>query len=647
MEYEFPTEFNEFGLNIKSPTVQYLAQLIEQGGGKLPPIFKGVGNCTGPVPGIPFVEQMKPFLQGYEGREIDMDSTLYQFGSPIPIAKEINRCNNENRQKQSMNYYSSQNVSQTQKNINYDTDQLYQTPMHFNQQQYGYYNQQPNMQYQQQNFGYNNTYPQQQQTYQMGNGSYQQQYGYNNMNPQYQQQQYGYYNQQPNMQYGYNTNMYPQPQYANNGKHKIAYSCGRWWDTTDTRLKGPCPPQDHQELQTGYVWNGYYMEKTPEQRQKEFKALQEYFQEVGYVLQGYYIPTKMEDFYNFFDVPMDPPPLLQQPQQQKTSFTWDDVYQAEENAKKFVERMMGPHDESEEHFHQVMGELYRQGKVGFGSYSSLANGGLEYTTDNGVTVNSPKYNPFGFGGVYHYNNQYYQQQMELQKQIESSNNQMAKMYQIFGNIDKQQMSPEEIAKQEQIKKVQQEEMNNIAARRQRNFIYETQYDNFVNYVKNYCTSSDTPGYVSPMKQAYADHYNKVWDDRHKRVNLDMSFREFMIEGGYAAITFDEMRYQSKERAKKLIRFYDDFTARDAIHYKMPFYDPMSGTSIKGFSINDGEIHIELPPELVQQNYNDRRQVFFNKIMGPRNDGILPTDAEFFAQQAQMAQYAPPQQFMRM
>lgn len=533
--------------------------------------------------------------------------------------QQTNNCYYQNQDMN--NYYQQPVYSYGQMNNNYyqpnNMAGYNQNPYNQNMN-YGYYQQPMN------NMGYNqgNYYYQPQQNYgydqQMMNNSY-----YPNIYPQ--QQPYGYdpY-QQPQQSYGY----YQQPAYNIPNNNNIGFPMVYDHKAYNDSL-----------LQQYRASGGYPMTVRSGDHYEEYNPGFEYF----------YYPTKQEidAAYNYFSNSCDDtaaflssdPTVV--PESTRRFNEWLSQFDPpkpktpEEQIMEFLERRNGPHDESDEHFHEMARKLYQEGKISLGTYTAVANGGFEYTTDNGVTVNrnncmvdnnNYSYSPFGWGNYNYMNRQSYEQYMAQQKAYEQHVDAMNLAFNVarrFNGITDQDI---QIQQQQQMQEYRNQQIQNIKLQK----IARQDYmqDMFAESVKN-CTYSDEPGYISPTKQNAIDHFNKVYKERHKRVDPDMSFKEFMIGGGYAQILYDDIRYQNRKEVQNLINLYEDINCKDFIHNTASFYDVQTGKAPKGFRMNKNEIEISVPPELMNQGYDMRRATFFSQIQKGHKHA-LQDDTQYLA-----------------
>lgn len=331
----------------------------------------------------------------------------------------------------------------------------------------------------------------------------------------------------------------------------------------------------------------------------------------------------------------------------------------------FSERLKNqPQQISDEHYYNTMRKMYNEGKITLAEYTSCANGGMEHITDSGyhayadsgyyynqAAAQQNNMNPFGWGGYYGNRQMMMQQYEEQQKHIQNQMENAALAQRVadrFNGITEQDRINAQKEYAEQYNK--QAKLQRDLAVRQYN---DAMYDNMINAFRQHVESgkrSDQKGYISPLKQAVLDHVDKTYDQRHKHVSENMSFEEFMIGGGYADIYFADMKYKNRKEMEKVTNIYDDFVCRTAIHESALFYDPRTGMSQKGLRLNNNEIELSMPPEMMAQKYGERRQRFFTRISQGRQAGVLPTDAEFFALQNQMQKNGtgmvmiPPSQF---
>ena len=101
----------------------------------------------------------------------------------------------------------------------------------------------------------------------------------------------------------------------------------------------------------------------------------------------------------------------------------------------------------------------------------------------------------------------------------------------------------------------------------------------------------------------------------------------MENGVYGDIIMNDMQYEMDRRKHNLVRMYDEIFVKNNINQLSPFYDPIGDYSLKGFKINKNELEIEVPPELVKQDYQNRKNKFFNTVFNNKTDNI-PSDTAY-------------------
>lgn len=520
----------------------------------------------------------------------------------------------------------------------YSYNQYYNNPQAYQQPQMGYYQQNTYpQQYYNNTMGYYST-PQQQQT--MGYYYPQQQYAQqampayqqpqqmgfdpslaqqiNNCNNNYNQQQMAYYSS-GQQQYGQQAmpgyQAYQQQQIYNaqmnyNGKIKLFYANGTCYniDGSDGYI-----PTDHVGQAITRNPHSYDRKYLREERRNRERAMIDYVwkKDVGTIHRG-----DMKQRYELVNPTPDP---------DEPGFEWDIVDQM----RTVAERAKGPHDESDQHYYDTVQQLYKEGKISFARYATVANAGIEHVNENGYHAYDPNqqvYKAFGFGGMgagYYQTSAYYEEQQKIQQNQANAYNMIQKISDRFCGITEQEAV--------QIDKVAEQNAINDYYRMALQQTTEAQQNAFTALVKS-GKQSDEKGYVSLDKEKYMNSYGKTYEERHKNVDANMSFKDFMCNGGYADMYFDDVKWQNKQKMKSLVRVYDDLFCRNGINQFAQFYDVFNATSAKGVSIKDGELHIELPPEIAARHYSDRRQIFFNRISQHRNSAILPTDVEFLSGQ---------------
>lgn len=461
----------------------------------------------------------------------------------------------------------------------------------------------------------------------------------------------GYYYPQPQQQYNYNQQSYQQPMCNNQQMQGMGYY------NNQSQMYGMATYQQPQ-----YTQQGYY--------QPMYNNQMQYNQQYNIPQQGYYNPQQQayqqptyQQNFNPYVQQTDPYAELAAHYGYPNPNDREAICEQGRKAEAMLQAAMypqqnnngwnqhstdpfpdysNPKDIEETHFYETVAKMYNEGKVSKGTFAAVANAGIEHITDSGATVYA--YKPFGFGSYGYYNpQQYYEQQ---QKEQELYNNNLAAFAIAAKVVNKfYGKSDEEIQQEQQIQYEQQVTLYN---RQMNQLMYETDYNMFVAQIKSGITS-DSKDYVSPLKAKICEHYDKVWNEREKVASHDMSFDEFMNGGGYAKIVFGDIKYENKKQMDKLVNLYDDVMSRNIIHQYSPFYDPVTGTSMKGVRINKNEIEISLPPELLKERYNERKEVFFNEIGHAKHSADLPTDAEFFAKlamQQQQLSYQQPIPYMR-
>lgn len=275
----------------------------------------------------------------------------------------------------------------------------------------------------------------------------------------------------------------------------------------------------------------------------------------------------------------------------------------------------------EQQEYNTMKQMYLNGAIGVGQYAAMANGGIEHTTPNGTVVfqqyqPSPIYSPYGYS--YQQNMQYYQHQQELYTNNAEAFSIAARVVNRFFGINE--------AESARIAEHQQKYEESLQRRLQEEAIVEMQNTAFADAMKK-SFYSDQKGYMSPEKKKIIEHYNKVWERRHKHIPEDYTMYDLQYNGLYAEIIFDDMRYYEKERMKNLVMLYDDMTTRNTIAGASPFYNPFTGTSMRGFKINKNEITITVPPEIAAERYKERREIFLDSTY--RNyDVNIPDDVSY-------------------
>lgn len=280
--------------------------------------------------------------------------------------------------------------------------------------------------------------------------------------------------------------------------------------------------------------------------------------------------------------------------------------------------------QQEAYEYEKLKQMYEEGKITQAQYAAYANAGIEHTTPAGTHVYAQNSNPqyYGWGGVsFGYNNQEY---IQRQKAAQEAAYQNSLAFEIARSINNKffGISDQETA-QNQISLEQYE--RSLNERRRQEAEIELTYDMFAEQFKG-AIYSDQKGYLSPRKEQAWRQFNAVWADRHKNIPENYTFKDFMENGVYADIIFDDMQYEMDRRRHNLVRMYDEIFVKNSISQLSPFYDPVGDYSLKGFKINKNELEIEVPPELVKQDYQNRKNKFFSTVFNNKTDNIPPDTA---------------------
>lgn len=507
-------------------------------------------------------------------------------------------------------YYNNQPQMQQYSNQMFVNQYQQQQATYNTNPQMGYYYQQPQQQYN--NQIYSNPYAYQQQSYNY-NPNMAQQISYANNNPQ-QMNNMGYYSQQQSQ-------MQPQNNVPLNSKGKpkiqLYYSNGRCYnmDGSDGQFL-----MDELGMQINANPHAFDRKLLRAEHRNRERAFIDYIREKD--PESVFIRSDYDDDYILVNPTPDPT---------KPGFEWDIVDQMRVMSEKSpVSSIASQQDITDDHYYNAMQQMYKEGLISFNRFSANANAGLEHINDNGYHAYAPNgFRAFGFGGnTVGYYNPYASQQQEMH---DNHNKAMAKAFKVMqrglGITDEEVKAADERAQKQATADYYKREFQRAT---------EMQQNAFTNFIKQ-GKQSDAKDYISPEKYKYMKHYNSVFDARHKHVDPDMSFHDFMCNGGYADIYFADIKYQNKLKMDNLVRVYDDMFCRNGINQFAAFYDAFNATSPKGVTIKDGELHIEVPPEIAARHYSDRREEFFTRIFNRQNPAILPTDAEFFA-----TQYSAPQ-----
>ncbi len=269
-------------------------------------------------------------------------------------------------------------------------------------------------------------------------------------------------------------------------------------------------------------------------------------------------------------------------------------------------------------------QMYEEGKITQAQYAAYANAGIEHTTPAGTHVYGAQIQPnYGWGAVsFGYNNQEYIQRQKEAQELAYQNQlafEIAKnINNKFFGIDNQDAAKNQIAKEQYERSLNE--------RRRQEAEIELTYDLFAEQFKG-AVYSDEKGYLSPRKEEAWRQFNTVWEDRHKNIPTNYTFKDFMENGVYGDIIMNDMQYEMDRRKHNLVRMYDEIFVKNNINQLSPFYDPIGDYSLKGFKINKNELEIEVPPELVKQDYQNRKNKFFNTVFNNKTDNI-PSDTAY-------------------
>lgn len=691
---------NDYCLNMNNSKVQelvngtYVTNELSGNRFRFPPNFditKLRGKCNPKFfPELYEGVSKNPADYGFEGPEI----TSYSVPEGVDPTEYIQACDasryaaearkrdgmntNQNATNMAMNsaqpatnYSMGYGYSQPEINSNGFVQMPQQNQMNYGNDLYGqlasYYGYQPGDNYAQQNQQvYANPYAYQQQTaYNQQYYTQLQQMQYNNQmysNPYQQQYNQMYSNpyayQQPQQSYNYNPSMAQQISYANNyqqmgyyqpqmqqmngmayygqqpqmqqqnnvplnsqGKPKIQlyYSNGRCYnmDGSDGQFL-----MDEIGMQINANPHAFDRKMLRAEHRNRERAFIDYIREKD--PESVFIRADYDDDYILVNPTPDPT---------KPGFEWDIVDQMRVLSERpAMNNTMNQQEISDDHYYNAMQQMYKEGLISFNRFSANANAGIEHINDNGYHAYAPNgFRAFGFGGVNAgYYNPYATQQQEM---YNNHNSAMARAFKVMqrglGITDEEVKAADERAQKQATADFYKQQMQRTT---------EMQQNAFTNFIKQ-GKQSDEKDYISPEKYKYMKHYNTVFDARHKHIDPDMSFYDFMCNGGYADIYFADIKYQNKLKMDNLVRVYDDMFCRNGINQFAAFYDVFNATSPKGVTIKDGELHIEVPPEIAARHYNDRRETFFTRIFNRQNAAVLPTDAEFFATQYSAPQFA--------
>lgn len=282
--------------------------------------------------------------------------------------------------------------------------------------------------------------------------------------------------------------------------------------------------------------------------------------------------------------------------------------------------------QQETYEYEKLKQMYVEGKITPAQYAGFANAGIEHTTAAGTHVyaqpQQPQYS--GWGGVtFGFNTQEY---IQRQKAAQEAAEQNRLAFELCCKINNNYFGiTEQEAEETHSKRVAYEQSLNERKRQEAEIEYT--YDMFAEQFKG-AVYSDQKGYMSPAKEQAYKQFNSVWDDRHKNFNEHYTLTDLMKKGVYADIVFGDMQYAMDRHRHNLVRMYDEIFVKNSISTLAPFYNPNGGGfSYKGFKINKNELEISVPPELIKQDYQNRRETFFNTVYNNRTDN-LPADEEY-------------------
>lgn len=570
-------------------------------------------------------QQVNQMNYGYQYGEYYTQPQQQVYTNPYAYQQQNPQMNGYYSNQPQMQQYTNQMyANQYQQQVAYNNPQMgyyYQQPQQYNNQVYANpyaYQQQPvynqQMAYyqqpQQQSYNYNPSMAQQ-----ISYANNNQQMGYYN-NPQQTNNMGYYYQQQPQMMQQNNVPLNSQ------GKPKIQlyYSNGRCYN-----MDGSDGQFLMDELGMQINANPYAFDRKllrAEHRNRE-RAFIDYIREKD--PESVFIRSDYDDDYYLVNPTPDPT---------KPGFEWDIVDQMRVMSEKTPMSSIASQKEiTDDHYYNAMQQMHNEGLISLNRYAANANAGLEHINENGYHAYAPNgFRAFGFGGNRAgYYNPYAAQQQEMQ---DNHNKAMTRAFKVMqrglGITDEEVQAADDRAQKQAVADFYKQEFQRAT---------EMQQNAFTNFIKQ-GKQSDEKDYISPEKYKYMKHYNQVFEERHKHIDPDMSFYDFMCNGGYADIYFADIKYQNKQKMDNLVRVYDDMFCRNGINQFAAFYDAFNATSPKGVSIKDGELHIEVPPEIAARHYSDRREEFFTKIFNRQNAAILPTDAEFFATQYSAPQFIP-------
>ena len=258
----------------------------------------------------------------------------------------------------------------------------------------------------------------------------------------------------------------------------------------------------------------------------------------------------------------------------------------------------------------VYRDAYNSGNMPLSDYCSFNNGQqLSFVAaSNNRTYNS------GLDDWYGSATSYYVRQQEEQKRQQEFYQEQQTAWDICRSVYNRYNGIDETDEYHQNQKEWIEYQQRWEAHRQKEAMDEWQNDCIVNFIRSLPNSS-MPGYVSPLKQMYVDHWNNYYHQRNDKYPERYGVDEFFNHGIFASQILDDMEDDMHRREKQVNRLYDQQQFRNYMHQKHQDYDPITGVSIKGARrLGVDDIEVSLPPNLSSREYQERRRRFFDSIM---------------------------------
>lgn len=268
---------------------------------------------------------------------------------------------------------------------------------------------------------------------------------------------------------------------------------------------------------------------------------------------------------------------------------------------------------NQEYTQQQQADIYREayanGQMPLSDYCSF-NGGkqLSFLGVNGKTQT--------YGAAddwYSSATDYYRRQQEYQRQQQEYYNQQAEAWNLCRAINNRYNGIDPAEAQSNMNEWI-EYQQRWEAHRQKEAKEEWENDCLANFIRS-LPNSTQKGYVSPLKEMYVNHWNNYYHQRNDKYPESYGIDEFFNHGIFANQILDDMEDDMHRREKELNRLYNQQQFRQYMHQKHPDYDPATGVSLKGARrLGIDDIEVKLPPNLSSQEYQMRRQKFFDSIM---------------------------------